>query len=1241
VRTASALEESGTVILEVYAAELQTAASATTALSGQTWALIASLLKSMSSAADPGTPVGDLLDSVVLVPLTRMLWAQLKAAHICGLQVQLLGQLLQASRLAIQATLLDLLETDGEADIRTVLRRLLLAAIGQQFSSAAAAESSPGGATKVEGCTELLHALLAIHTGMLEILAREVLELCDPGLSNLAALHASLQASKTEVSAAAVQAARAATKAPTISSLAEVLLRGLPPSARAKSQSNTCLEASACDSDSGVVVKESGDGTQQWQAAGTALQDVLMLAFWRAMLHGCRSCSALIEWHLSSEVEAMKSNNEVWSLGRLLTSAVSSLSSCTQGAIVCTDVSAQAGEISDRVAAPQVLQHMHTEVLIPVAAFLSKRMLASCCKDSSGGWPEVGMTLTRCLFRAALPSLCNHVAAQLGDGAATPDQSTSEVAAAQWRLHFSQAAIADWQPLQGSAEREDIASVSRGESASSLCAALVTEAVEHYALLLSKHETEALGAIGDGADAPWFAPIAAQIAGILDNLVVLAHATGGWPAVQEVWHTLVQALPELHTLDAVRDSLASADSNSTLSVAQRVAGAIAHIRTLQTQPQDGCKKGFSGEDARVPLSLSPWAAVLVALLLVFEDGKWLSAVPWLPMALALEVALHTCEGDLRMAALAACILHEADVLGSGGLELGAKQATLQGTSSSQVSSWVMTLEVLLVLACADTTVAGEAAFESLSFLLAHLPEDGEDSLPERLLCAWAPAYVSPPKVTAMQGNMVLRVLHEVQRSVLSTAAGCQVGTAAGHAQEEVALEWLQWLSKQEPVLANDNLADEKGPVLTHLGMRIVATLLGPHELLRLPESPESGTRCSSSSALAAALAVLDALGSFEADLSPSGALHHAKHAMKGPKDGAIACPNGDAASGDVGTDLPVLGPSGIPGSSQPKAAFASAVQHQLRGAAVQLQVQNASTLTCDALLCFVLTCVHVAAGEIATGTWHRIVAVLHAYLTRVSTAAEVGAENCRASAVALAESIPGAPEGMDAGFALTFLLRLSRKSGIVSQASRADIIAQLGSPVSADVSCASLLLLVRVQHAAEVGVWTAQQELFDELNATLLRSVFCLGVCLHAAWVAGVVEEAAPQILMPGMPFWRLAALCVVQYSGAVLRAVQEFDVWSDDLGVPLLNAIVSIFTCSSAPLALRAAVLSTALHPSLLSRVGPFEDDDECAPASHCCTLSSPCHGPHRRNDVNDVVALTPIALARMNKLMNLAMLI
>jgi hypothetical protein len=186
---------------------------------------------------------------------------------------------------------------------------------------------------------------------------------------------------------------------------------------------------------------------------------------------------------------------------------------------------------------------------------------------------------------------------------------------------------------------------------------------------------------------------------------------------------------------------------------------------------------------------------------------------------------------------------------------------------------------------------------------------------------------------------------------------------------------------------------------------------------------------------------------------------------------------------------------------------------------------------------------------------------------------------------------------MDAAFALTFLFRLSQKAGIVSPAAREALVSNLLSPVPADASPAGVLLLMRLQQAAVDGEWkAARQEHLEELNAALLRCLICLGVCLHAAWVAGVAEEAAPRILAPCMQFWKATALCVVRFSGGVPCAVREFDAWSDELGVSLLDALVSIFTCSAAPLALRAAALSTAIHQPLLSRVGPVQVDNGCA---------------------------------------------
>lgn len=1277
MRAANSLESTGTTILEVYATEFQALASAATAPAPESLTHAASLLQSLSLAAASNTAVGDLLDRVVLLPLIKTIWAHLKAGDTCGPQAQLLGCLLQAHQKTLQAALLQIVDQDESSNVRAVVRRLLCSAaapvgpkgVGADATGSAAlgAEARGGESTEVElagaeasgaeargaratsaersgaeatlsssaderkGCLELLRAVCAARTALHEVLAAEVLELCDPGGKNLKALRAALEDSdvaKVQFPVAVVEAARVASFTPAISASATVLSQIVHSSPR-----ETCASSASSAGHAGSNGRgDSAEATAAATRETDAWQGVLTLVFWRALVHGCQSCAALVGWHLTHGEPVGTSGNDAWSLSQLLVFAmagVTSTSADTAGR--SAECPSKAGEPSSGAPAHKALEHTHAEVLMPVAASISQRMLTGSNVQGAEPGLNVGIELTRCLFRAALPSLCSPTDAveaadpqQLGDGVPAANQNQSEVAAAQWRLHFSQAAIADWQPsvADGQVESDARNAPTKVELASELCSDLATEALEH---LLSACATEEMKA---DAGTLGLATAAAQTARVLDNIFALAHATGGALAVQGVWRAAMQAVPDLRILGAVRGCLAVSDTSDSFTLAQKIASATDSADNSQAEPG-----GSHRECTPKKWPLAPSAAALVALLLAFKDDKWLRTVPWLPAALALELALCVRAGDLRMAALAACVLHHAELLASGSPEPAGNRAL---TARGSVSNGTVVVAALAVVACtAEAAERQKGALESLVCLLSHLPQDVADSVAESLMCTLALAYASPSTAAPAHGEVLLHVLHEVQQQLSSTAAAefddsasqissgtrsSRDGTAARRALERLASEWLEWLSKREPVLATDN---DSAAAETQLGMRIVAVLLGPPELLEA-----SGRQDDHAAALSAALALLNVLGPTDREHSPKRIPHGTQHAKRSDRGPGSAAAGGarhtkEAVSetdNHADSGLPALLTSDAPALTEARAApdpnpmaarseagnhpdsslaaaLAAGVAHQLRSASVQLQLQQASPAAVDGLLGFVLTCMHAASHCLVPSTWHRIVACLQAYLTRVSTAAEVGAEHCAGLAVAIAEGIPGAPVAMDAAFALTFLFRLSQKAGIVSPAAREALVSNLLSPVPADASPAGVLLLMRLQQAAVDGEWkAARQEHLEELNAALLRCLICLGVCLHAAWVAGVAEEAAPRILAPCMQFWKATALCVVRFSGGVPCAVREFDAWSDELGVSLLDALVSIFTCSAAPLALRAAALSTAIHQPLLSRVGPVQVDNGCA---------------------------------------------
>jgi hypothetical protein len=715
---------------------------------------------------------------------------------------------------------------------------------------------------------------------------------------------------------------------------------------------------------------------------------------------------------------------------------------------------------------------------------------------------------------------------------------------------LQQAALQSWLRLVRAPPRSPPGNAIYGHNMprAPLAPALVRHLVVHYSLLTGLSGSSPVVT----ADALATAAAASHGGRAAVHVLMMCSALDGSGGLAAAWSALASELPGLPVLLACLGGRAPDPATVAASVAAADANA--------------------GE-------LPPAAALLVALLLHVQEPEIMAGCTGIAAALALECALQG--GAHTGAPLALLVLHHADVLAAeGGAEAGGQHWTT----------------ALWVLAAMPRGGAGVAHAESaLLYLLAHLPLESADDLAAGLFVEWAPARATP--VTIATDASALAAARCLLAALLPhVQSACRAGSREViAARDAVARLWLDHLNKQEPVLLPGGAADPSegdGVGDTHSdlvsdAMLLLASLYMPQEQPALADPDLAGFHH--------ACELFDLLAP-DSGTATGGAAD--------PTDGDDDSSDGGGAEATyvTGVVAPVATPAPAPAvgtAPETVAAFARCAAHQLRTAGVHAHVHTCAFARCDALLRLLVVC-SVAAGDVLTAsTWERLLRVLCEFLNRVTAAAEKKAEVLCASVVTLAESVTGAPAGMDVPFALAFLSRLSGQPGLLSPVALDAFDDGVAAVLPAGVTGAAMDLLISLRAAADAdasrfGGLAAEQ--LHKLECTVLRLVFAAGVSLCATATRGGCAALQTRVLGHRPLFWAVAArsaLAKPSGCGVLSTAVTEFDGWSQELGVQVFDALMALLACDEAPLALRALALACAVQEPLLSRTAFVVGDE------------------------------------------------
>ena len=1123
------------LLLRPYATALLTFVSTNSDASDGATSQAGSLLVHMCTTAPPESTAGALLDTVVLKPVVGALWASVRHDSTAS-GATLLGRLLLTRRPAVSVH-----HTDGiaEASSRHLVEQLLGKQTALQHGKDVTAQP------EANAQWELLRALVAGNAVALQDVEEALLALCDAQEQPLEQLRAAHRDSGAALSAALWDAGCQAAESPAISTAAELLCTLLrdAPSARERR-----AEAGARGANSA--------GEQ-----GVCFERFAALAFWRAAVHACPACAKVLGLLAQCGHVSLVGNAAI-QLPRVLSGL---LVTYKQQRVLDADAAqgraVDGGRIDDAA----------VSLLVPVCARVCQLILSGAAALGDAArealWP-----LATSLFELALPAFCSPAGVEDAQGSA---QSVLEVdavdgAGATWSVHAS-AAQAWREQLSGAAISDAVCdadsralwrAAGAAASSSSLGARLVGCVQQHYQQTRDAGPSHSAGTPGAASDSDVrTAQAVSGPAAALEQLLGTAGAADAERGVADVWASLLQELSGIAELSAAWQSAAVRAGSDGATSSDPGAGAlIAMAAAAQRCRGSEC----AGQ-------LQPGAALVLALLLRLEDGKRCADLESLSGALAVTACLQGTGTCPVGAALATCVLHQADVL----QQTSAPQdSAAEDARNMAASNWTLVPAVLAAVACCDDIGAADSALSSLHYMLAHLP----DQVPGRgtALAHWVKEYALPDATQHERDrSRSLRVL-----SVLSSHLGS--GSSAPLAGRDAVLAWLKWLSKREPMLARH----ESAPSVQH-GMRVVACLCGFRSVgPDVSEDTAKSTAKAHAQALNRALALLQALVPAQ-----QGGVRHSSAAP------GMRVENGERGSADQ-TASAAMKRLQLDDADDGAltAALAAAAQHQLRSTAVQAQMAALDLTNADALLLFLHTCAQAASAQVQPAVWERMLVATHAYVIALTTDAEQRAEQASAAAVALAGSIHGSPDGMDASFALTFLSRLSARPGVLAAGAKADFADRVSSAVPPEASAGALLLMQHLRAAAhDPQLQFEGGARLEELQRALLRLVFCAGVGLHAVWVAGATAASSTRVVQPTSQFWQSAARALPHASGALPQAVREFDLWADDLGVPVLDAVVALLTCVAAPLPLRAAALGQVVQRPLLSRIATLDDIDGC----------------------------------------------
>ena len=953
-----------------------------------------------------------------------------------------------------------------------------------------------------------------------------------------------------------------------------------------------------------------GQAMESFDTLLSASRQVDKLVRWAAVQAGSRMLQSRSSQSSDADAEADCNGESSWHLlqlvclcGLLVQPQLDSAAALIQGSMNELAAGHQAQELQQRVAL--ILRHAAAhkaqasaessqaaaaaaQHLLPAASAACVSWLQSGGRGADDASPLPQQCMLNSLFTLALQGHAH------GKGVQAPHAALFD------------RAVSSWQHLKATAAKlPDAVTSSSGH---------LRPLAQMLARTLHSVYSQWAGADGSAA-APAGIPVAraACLAGeVFVSVLALLSTMDSQQGAAQGWQALLQQLPELSIAQELLVNSSNASQQDAASLAARITThAPARFST------DSESEVSTGVQLSRPLALP------LAALLHVQDVQVLPDSLQLPLALALECALQP--GLAAGPVLATFALHHAEVL----------QPDADGTSQ-QAETWHALLGVLAALHSSGNVCATNA----LLHILPQLPADLGPTLASSLFASWALPHASPDAVAGDSDK--LAAVQPLVAALTATLASSQTTNIVA-AREQLALEWLHHIGRQAPLLSAPAPSQTGGA-----GAASEATLCAAELLITLyvPDAT-SVADAEQQHAFSEAYTLLEELSpqlmATEPGVANAGrhiartdhdalledGLQNAAEQSPGRSaDGAAVSPAPPLAVGSHRLAEPAPWAAGM--CDDVATAFAACAQHQLRSAVVS--VQGCAQRSQAAVLQLLVLAISSGAEQVAGVLWQRALRLLQDYLSQMTVAAEDITERLCAAVVPLAQSIRGAPQQMDVAFALTFLSRLAAQPGLLSasarQAYEAHVVPLL--PASGCQAAFQLLSLLRSAVATDADRFgSTQQQLseqFADMDALALRLILCAGACLSVSSACATSHHTAANILQGPQGVWHTIAHTVARQARcAVLRtAVEEFDGWSEELGVQTFDAAVGLIAFPLAPVSLRVLALQCAAQPPLVARVALHADAAgcvlECLSALHALLAATFRLALHKRPCVDPV---------------------
>eukprot|EP00892_Ulva_mutabilis_P010612 jgi/Ulvmu1/7923/UM004_0155.1 len=644
------------------------------------------------------------------------------------------------------------------------------------------------------------------------------------------------------------------------------------------------------------------------------------------------------------------------------------------------------------------------------------------------------------------------------------------------------------------------------------------------------------------------------------------------------------AATALSVLDVACSHSGEAAAEQSVAVLMTAPGAAAAV--AETAAEACCSTASTLQDSMPHAQLLLAASVLLRSTQQRALAAWRCYVPWVALMASLA---DECPAALRRG-LTSYLLAAASCGAAAATQVVQQLLRLSLAADASAESALEALDALLEHSSPALTRAAAATFAN-----------SRSDLPRRVL-----------NTAEAQSAVAVRAVSALAPHVYAHARAGDAETAA--ARDEVAAELLAGLRKSSPLLTlnpGPEGAEEATAAGIAASMRCVAQLYVPTVEHQSRQALDEASITLLSALAGSAVPPLDDTAGAKADDTAtlagedgsSGAV-----ALDAPGDGRHAAAHAALVHGGA--------------SEQVRGAFVAAVAHQLRPARAVVMAASMPADAAGSLGRLLLAAATVAHSEAAiSGDQERLQGLVEAWLSTATVAVEAHTEDVCEALVAASRRLAAG----DAGDAAHDTRSAQQSIGVVMQlgwvqprqaaALLADVDQAAGAERPLDAaSLPSVQLFMQLRELSKGGTTggadRAIPAVVPRIERLLLRLLLCAGTCMHVARVLQAPAATAQRWLPGSAAFWQRVAQAVLVHveNASVEQAVEEFTMWSGELGVPAMHAALGLVQYKETSAAMHAAGALIALAPSLLINAAEIENggdgDAEAEPERDTATM-------------------------------------